>query len=144
LIRSAKLADLSHLARLYAELRPEDPPLTGPAIEQLLSQLCENPSLRIFVAEIDDVLVSTCMVALVPNLAQGGKPFGVIEHVVTLNSCRRQGHSRRVLSVALDWAWQMNCYKVMLLSGQRLNAAHAVYQSLGFDGDRERGFVVKR
>ncbi len=48
-----------------------------------------------------------------------------------------------MLSAALDWAWQMNCYKVMLLSGQRLNAANAVYQSLGFDGDREREFVAK-
>lgn len=143
LTRLATQGDLAGLAALYAQLRPNDPPLVGPAFELLLGQLAENPNVRLLVGELNSVLVSTCMLGIIQNLAQGGKPFGVIEHVVTLSSHQKQGHGREVLSRALDYAWQANCYKVMLLSGAKLSAAHSVYESLGFAGDVERGFVAK-
>ena len=119
-VRLAVQGDLTGLARLYSELRPNDPPIIGASSEALLGQLSENPAIRLVVCEAGGILVSTCMLGIVPNLAQGGKPFGIIEHVVTLAPHRRQGHSRRVLACALDFAWAANCYKVMLLSGAKL------------------------
>ena len=65
------------------------------------------------------------------------------EHVVTLPEFRGQGLARQVMAQALDFAWSRDCCKVMLLSGARRAEAHKLYAALGFDGDVERGFVIK-
>jgi GNAT superfamily N-acetyltransferase len=83
------------------------------------------------------------MLAIVPNLASGARPFGIIEHVVTLQEFRRRGHARRVLEHALKLAWSRHCYKVVLLSGADRTEAHRLYESAGFNGGVERGFVAK-
>ena len=54
-----------------------------------------------------------------------------------------RGIGRALIAHALEFAWQQGCYKVMLLSGAQRAEAHRVYLALGFDGDVERGFVVK-
>ena len=83
------------------------------------------------------------MLAVIPNLANGARPFGVIEHVVTLPEFRRLDLGRVVLQFALDLAWDKDCYKVILLSGAQRTEAHELYESVGFRGDVERGFVAK-
>ena len=141
LTRLAQSADVNGILTLYRELRPGDPELPEP--KPLLSKILSNPDLALVVCECEDTLAATCMLAIVPNLASGGRPFGVLEHVVTLNSFRRRGFARAVLQFALEIAWSRNCYKVILLSGIQRSDAHAMYESVGFRGDVERGFVAK-
>ena len=141
--RLAKLQDIHGLSKLYRELRPDDPEIAGPTSLTQLGELIDHPNIHLIVKEVDTVLVSTCMLAIIPNLAHGGKPFGVIEHVVTLSAHQRLGYSRAVLEKALELAWAANCYKVMLLSGVGRSGAHRFYESLGFNGAVERGFVIK-
>jgi GNAT superfamily N-acetyltransferase len=141
--RLAHSKDLSGLSALYRELRPKDPIIQGAVFEGALAQLITNPAVRLVVEEMDGVLVSTCMLGIVPSLAHGARPFGVIEHVVTLASHRRRGFSRAAIETTLDLAWAADCYKVLLLSGASLHPAHALYESIGFQGDVERGFVIK-
>jgi GNAT superfamily N-acetyltransferase len=143
IIRSAKPDDLSGILALYSELRPNDPDLTEDAARTLLSRIIDDPALELIVCECEHVLVSTCMLAIVTSLASGGRPFGVIEHVVTLSQFRRRGLGRATLQFALDLAWTRGCYKVILLSGVQRTEAHSLYESLGFKGDVERGFVAK-
>jgi GNAT superfamily N-acetyltransferase len=95
------------------------------------------------VCELACRLVCTCMLAVIPQLASGTRPFGVIEHVITLDAYRRQGHARRVLEHALGLAWARQCSKVLLWSGAQRAGAHRLYESVGFAGDIERGFVAK-
>ncbi len=141
--RLAHTQDLAGLSKLYQELRPNDLVIQGPVFQSALAQLIANPGVRLVVQEVDGVLVSTCMLGVVPCLAHGARPFGVMEHVVTLASHRRRGFSRAVIEATLDMAWAADCYKVLLLSGASLHAAHALYEAIGFEGDVERGFVVK-
>ena len=63
--------------------------------------------------------------------------------VLTLPKFRGQGWARATLQYALDFAWSRDCCKVMLLSGMQRPAAHRLYESLGFRGDIERGFVIE-
>jgi GNAT superfamily N-acetyltransferase len=83
------------------------------------------------------------MIATIANLASEGRPFAMIEHVVTLVEFRGQGLARATMQHALDFAWSRNCCKVMLLSGMLRPEAHRLYEALGFRGDVERGFVIK-
>ncbi|WP_374355631.1 GNAT family N-acetyltransferase [Chitinimonas sp.] len=143
LVRHAIGADLDGILALYRELRPHDPVLAPEAAAQLFADLLGHPSMHLLVCEIDGLLVATCCLAVLPNLASGGRSYGLIEHVVTLASHRGQGHARRVMAHALTLACSLGCYKVMLLSGAQRSEAHRLYASLGFDGDAERGFVAK-
>jgi GNAT superfamily N-acetyltransferase len=99
--------------------------------------------IKYFGAVDGDNVLSTCYVAIIPNLTHGGKPIAFIENVVTDEKYHRQGLGRIVMQMAIDYAKKCNCYKVALLSGSHRTNAHKFYESLGFDGDVKRGFVIK-
>ncbi len=143
MIRLARFEDLTPVQRLYKELRPHDPELPPDEAAKLWRDVLAQPRVRIIVAEQDAQLVSACMLALVPNFANGGRPIGFIEHVITLPEFRGLGLAGAVLQHALDLAWSQDCCKVVLLSGAQRAEAHRLYESLGFRGDIERGFVIK-
>jgi GNAT superfamily N-acetyltransferase len=142
-MRLARPGDLAGLRALYHELRPADPPLMERDAGAALERILHNGNLHLVVCEHDGVLIATCMLAVIDNLASGARPFGVIEHVVTLARFRRQGFARMLLRYALELAWSQGCYKVVLLSGADRAGAHALYESVGFRGDIERGFVAR-
>lgn len=141
--RCATLADLAGILALYRELRPHDPELSADVARVTFSGLIEREDIYVVVCDVDRVLVATCMLAMIPNLASGARPFAVIEHVVTLSAHRGRGYGRRVLLHALDLAWSHRCCKVMLLSGAQRTEAHRLYESVGFVGNVETGFVAK-
>ena len=141
--RRAVAEDIEAVLMLYRELRPNDPPVPADRIQSLWRAVAEDRRSMIFVAEVDGEVAATCMLALLANLASGGRPIGVIEHVVTAQRFRRRGLSRTVLEFALGEAWHADCCKVMLLSGAQRTEAHGVYEAVGFRGDVERGFVAK-
>lgn len=143
-IRFAEANDLPGMHKLYRELRPQDPVLPPKVAALRWADVLDNANIRVVVADMGGLLAATCMIALVPNLASGGRPFAVIEHVVTLGSHRGRGLGRAVMQHALDFAWSRDAWKVMLLSGAQRAEAHRLYESLGFRGEIERGFVAKR
>ena len=141
--REARAEDLDGVLTLYRELRPNDPEMPREAARKAFAALLAREDIDFVVCEADGVLVATCMLAAVPNLANAARPFGVIEHVVTLSTHRKRGYGRLVLERALVRAWARGCCKVMLLSGAQRGEAHKLYESVGFNGDAERGFVAK-
>jgi len=94
--------------------------------------LLNNPHVKIVVAEINDILSSTCQLSLCSTLTNNARPFGIIEHVITSSKYRRSGLSQKVIEKSLEFAWEFNCYKVMLLSGENCAAAHNLYEKIGF------------
>jgi GNAT superfamily N-acetyltransferase len=142
-VRKAEERDLAGVLALYRELRPHDPVLAPGAAREAFATLLARRDVHLVVCEAEDTLAATCMLAIIPNLASGARPFGVIEHVVTLLAHRKRGYARLVLEHALEKAWSAGCYKVILLSGVRRTEAHKLYESVGFVGDVERGFVAK-
>jgi GNAT superfamily N-acetyltransferase len=141
--RRARPEDLPQVLQLYRELRPHDPDLPPERARTLWDALLSDSHIEIVVADCDDAVGATCMLAVIPNLASGGRPIAMIEHVITAARFRRRGLARAVLLAALDRAWARGCCKVVLLSGMGRREAHALYESIGFRGDVERGFVIK-
>ena len=143
MIRLATREDLKGVLALYKELRPHDSELEAQFARTKWGELIDDPTMLIVVAERDGELASTCALGLNRSIANGARPFGIIEHVVTSQNFRKQGLSRKVLEYALTLAWQHDCAKVMVLSGEALISAHRVYESVGFKGGIEKGFVIK-
>ncbi|UAB68764.1 GNAT family N-acetyltransferase [Vibrio sp. SCSIO 43132] len=143
LIRIAKKDDLTGILKLYKELRGNDPVVTEEELSETWTTMQNNPHTTLVVAEVDGHLTSTCQLGLVPTVTNAGKPFGIIEHVITSENFRRRGLSQKVLEKALELAWEQNCYQVVLLSGETRFSAHRLYEKVGFQSGIEKGFVIK-
>jgi len=143
MIRVATVDDLDGVLKLYKELRPHDPELSKTFAKKMWLEIIKDPNTHIVVADINGELASTCALGINKSMASGAKPFAIIEHVITASKFRRQGLSRQVMEYSTALAWQENCCKVMLLSGEKLTSAHGVYESVGFKGGIEKGFVIK-
>ena len=88
-------------------------------------------------------IVSTCYLNIIPNLTRSSRSYAVIENVVTDQAFRGSGYGKRIIQHAIDYAWQMGCYKVMLMTGSKEESTHAFYRACGFDGDEKQAYIVR-
>jgi GNAT superfamily N-acetyltransferase len=143
-VRAAAEDDLLAVLALYRHLHPQEPPLEISAAARVWSLLLSSGLTTVIVAQEAERLVSSCTLAILPNLSRGGRPYGVIENVVTHADYRRRGLGRRVLAHALDLAWQADCYKVHLATGSQREATLRFYESAGFARGGKTYFEVRR
>lgn len=97
IIRSAAEHELPEVLNLYRHLHPHDPQLETATAERVWSTLLTSSFMTVIVAQAAELLVSSCTLAIVPNLSRGGRSYGVIENVVTHADYRRLGLGQRVL-----------------------------------------------
>jgi GNAT superfamily N-acetyltransferase len=144
IVRAAADHDLPEVQNLYRHLHPDDPQLEPAAAERVWSTLMTSGFMTVIVAQAAERLVSSCTLAIVPNLSRGGRSYGVIENVVTRADYRQLGFGRRVLAHALDLAWQADCYKVLLATGSKREATLGFYEGAGFLRGGKTYFEVRR
>jgi len=144
IVRAAADHDLPEVLNLYQHLHPHDPQLEPAASERVWSALLTSGFTTVIVAQAAERLVSSCTLAIVPNLSRGGRSYGVIENVVTHADYRKLGLGRRVLAHALDLAWQADCYKVLLATGSKREATLRFYEGAGFLRGGKTYFEVRR
>ncbi|MBN1850872.1 MAG: GNAT family N-acetyltransferase [Deltaproteobacteria bacterium] len=130
---------------LYAYLHPDDKALPPQHdLDRIWESICTRSDIHCIVADMNGMLISSCTLAIIPNLTRGARPYGVIENVVTHPEFRCQGHANAVLQYALDITRSTKCYKVMLLSNKKNKEAHQLYEKMGFDMDSKYGFIIYR
>jgi len=144
IVRSAAEHDLPKILNLYRHLHPHDPQLETATAERVWSTLLASSFMTVIVAQAAELLVSSCTLAIVPNLSRGGRSYGVIENVVTHADYRRLGLGQRVLAHALDLAWQADCYKVLLATGSKRETTLRFYEGAGFHRGGKTYFEVRR
>ncbi len=143
-IRLIAQSELQQLLALYAHLHADDEPLPdGGALEEIWKELLESNRYRYLGAYVDGRLVSSCSITIVPNLTRGGRPYGLIENVVTHADHRGHGYAKAVLHDALSFAWGEGCYKVMLMTGRKDEATLRFYESAGFDRHGKQAFIAR-
>lgn len=143
-IRALTASELDDLLELYRHLHTSDTLLPErEQVEACWREILANPRLRYFGIFKDHRLVASCTLAIIPNLTRGCRPYGLIENVVTHTEFRRKGYGKAILHHALDYAWQQNCYKVMLLTGRKTEATYAFYEAAGFDRQAKQAFLAK-
>jgi len=143
-IRHANRGDLAGILSLYRQLNPDDPVIDPATAEEAWVVFLSSGFITTFVADKAGTIVSSCILAIVPNLSRGVRPYGVIENMVTDTDHRRTGLGRAVLHAALDKAWKANCYKVLLATGSRKEATLRFYESAGFQRGGKTYFEVRR
>lgn len=141
--RIARQEDLPGILELYRQLTPDDPPLEQGRAQAIWERIEANDDLRYFVAVDGQKTVSSCNIAIVPNLTRNGASWAIIENVVTDNAYRRQGIGKRLMEMAIEFAKSRGCYKVCLLSNSTRGEAHKFYEDLGFSGTSKIGFHLK-
>ena len=142
-IRSVLPSDLSPLQILYNHLNPKRPQLSEALANQIFEQILNSPNNKIFVCEIDQTLVATSMLGLVPNLMRGGRPHALLENVVTRPSHRRQGYGRAVVKKALDFANAAGAHHVLLMTGRKDTSVRLFYENCGFELGLKAGYVAR-
>ena len=131
-IRLATAEDLPALLQLYRHLSPEDPVLSLEDATAIFAQLSASPGNAVLVLEHAGQLIASCVVIITPNLSRGGRPFALIENVVTHSDFRNQGFGKQILDAACARAWEAGCYKVMLMTGSKRPETLGFYTSAGF------------
>lgn len=144
IVRSAAEHDLPEVLNLYLHLHPNDPQLETATAERVWATLLTSSLMTVIVAQAAERLVSSCTLAIVPNLSRGGRSYGVIENVVTHADYRQIGLGRRVLAHALELAWQADCYKVLLATGSKRESTLRFYEEAGFHRGGKTYFEVRR
>ena len=143
IIRPATRADLPDLIGLYGQLEAENAALDLGAATEIFQQFKRVDGSEIFIGRVGALAVTTCALVVVPNLTRLGRPFGLIENVVTHAAHRQHGHGRAILKAAVAAAWAAGCYKVMLLAGSQSPAIQSFYENAGFSQSKT-GFQIRK
>ena len=134
LVRQADSADLATVLALYAQIDfNNDQVLTIEGAQKIFAEFSLYPSYRLFVAVEAATVVGSYALLVMHNLAHGGMPSAVVEDVVVASRHQRRGIGRQMMSHAKAQARAAGCYKLTLSSSRARLAAHAFYESLGFD-----------
>jgi len=143
-VRSASEADLGAILELYQQLSPHVPVADAVQAPAIWRELLARPGVTVLVADHDGRASATCTLVMVPNLTRGGRPYALVENVVTRCDLRGRGYGRAILNAALSQAWAAGCYKVMLLSGREgESGVPAFYERLGFRRGVKTGFEAR-
>ncbi|MEM7797669.1 MAG: GNAT family N-acetyltransferase [Chloroflexota bacterium] len=135
---------LQQLLDLYQHLHRKDEPLPADLIlQETWDQILAMPGHHPLGLYIDERLVSSCILIIVPNLTRGCRPYGLIANVVTHADYRGRGLGKQTLRHTLDVAWKQNCYKVMLMTGRKDETVFRFYESVGFNQDEKQAFIAK-
>ena len=141
-IRLAKYGDYQQVLGLLRQLNPDDPP-DSVLVRDAYDGILASYNLRLLVAEEEGVLLSTCYLNLIPNVTRGGRPYAVIENVVTDAKHRKRGIGKAVMLEAIEQARRANCYKIMLMTGQSDPGVHTFYKSCGFAPDKKQAYLLR-
>lgn len=130
-VRPAQRDDMAGVLSLYRQLNPDDATVEHHTAEMAWSALLSSDLTTVFVIDIGGVLVSSCTLAIVPNLSRGARPYGVIENEPCC-MLPSTGHGAA------------NCYKVLLATGSQRESTLRFYEGAGFQRGGKTYFEIRR
>ena len=141
--RRLTLSDLESLLELYKQLDANDNERSVEQSKKVWKEIEADANIQYFGAIDDGRVVSTCYAVYIPNLTRNNRGICFIENVVTDKEYRRLGLASRVLDMAIAFAKDRHCYKVIIQSGRGRTEAHQFYKNKGFNGESKKAFDMR-
>lgn len=141
MIREVLEQDLEGLLKLYTQLHNNTMPEKTEDLKSLWNYILSDKNHHIIVAEEDGQIVSSCVCVIVPNLTQNQRPYALIENVITDPNFRNRGLATACLDYAKEIAKKENCYKMMLLTGSKLESTLRFYERAGYNRNDKTAFI---
>lgn len=141
MIREIKDTDYEGLMKLYMQLHDNPFPDRDEAMEELWQRILQDKDHHIIVAEEDGKIVSSCVCVIIPNLTHNQQPYAFVENVITDEAYRKKGLATACLDYAKEIAMKENCYKLMLLTGSKLESTLQFYERAGYNRNDKTAFI---
>lgn len=142
MLREANFNDLRDLVNLYNQLVNYQKMLIDDSVETSYRKLLSLSNYHIFVATVEEQVVSTCTLIIVPNLTHHQRPYAIIENVVTDSNWRGLGYASNLLKYAKQIARQENCHKILLQTRSPKDEVLNFYRKNGFTDKETTGFQI--
>lgn len=139
--REIQQNELNQLLQLYTHLHETTVPEESERLAQTWQTIMQDSNHHIIVKIVDGQIVSSCVCVIIPNLTRGVRPYAFIENVVTHKDYRGKGYAKECLNFAAEIAKQMNCYKMMLLTGAKEEATLNFYKNAGYNSTDKTAFI---
>ena len=143
IIRKAEKKDYSAIMALYQQLQPDDPEVEEPKGKSVFESITGSDNNTLLVAEINDTLVSSCYLNIIPNLTRNARPYALIENVITDQNYRNKGIGKSIMQYAINKAWETGCYKVMLMTGRKEESTLEFYRKCGLESGLKTAFIAR-
>lgn len=140
-IREANENDICGLLELYTQLHDNPRPEMNEKLELLWKSMLKEKGYHIVVGILEEQIISSCVIAIIPNLTHGQRPYGLIENVITDEKHRQKGYATAILDYAKEIARKENCYKIMLLTGSKKNSTLKFYEKAGYNRNDKTAFI---
>ena len=140
MIREINCNDYRQLMELYLHLHETEVPPFANA-KDIWEKILSDDNYHIIVAEEDGKLVSSCTCVIIPNLTRGPRPYAWVENVVTHEDYRGKGLATSCLNYAKELAIKENCYRIVLMTGSKLDSTLKFYENAGYNRDDKTGFI---
>lgn len=142
IIRECVKEDLDDLLQLYTQLHDNLKPSVTDDLLNLWNRILEDTNYHLIVGCVDEKIVSSCTLIVIPNLTHQRRPYALIENVITDEKLRGKGFASEVLHYAKEIAQKNNCYKIMLLTGSKNESTLAFYERAGYNRKDKTAFIM--
>ncbi len=140
-IREVVEKDLVSLLELYTQLHDNTLPEITQEITQLWKQILTDKNHHIICGIVDNKIVCSCVLIIIPNLTHHQRPYALIENVITHKDYRNKGFATAILNYAGTLAKKENCYKIMLMTGSKLDSTLKFYENAGYNRIDKTAFI---
>ena len=140
-IREAKQDDLDEILSLYLYLHEKSVPEESEQLRNTWDSIINDKNHHLIVCEVDGRIVASCVCVIIPNLTRNIRPYAFVENVVTHGDYRNKGYATDCLNFAKQIAKENNCYKMMLLTGQKEESTLNFYRNAGYNSTDKTAFI---
>ncbi len=141
MVREIKEEELNELLELYLHLHESSVPKMSEHLKSTWKTIMEDKNHHIIVKKVEEKIVSSCVCVIIPNLTRNIRPYAFVENVVTHTDYRGKGYATECLDFSKEIAQQMNCYKMMLLTGSKSEATLNFYGNAGYNSTDKTAFI---
>ena len=140
-IREVIDEDLKPLLKLYTQLKNEAMPRFDKQLKNIWNDILAEKNHHLIVGLVDNSIMASCVLIIVPNLTHRQRPYALIENVITHEKFRKRGYATQILNYARQIAVTENCYKIMLLTGSKKDPTLNFYQQAGYNANDKTAFI---